>query len=50
MTSVVTTVLTEHATAVYESQDIPDPVVDSGMERGAAECYDRLAEFLPSIR
>jgi uncharacterized protein YndB with AHSA1/START domain len=54
--SVVTTVLTEHdgrttltATVLYESQEIRDAVVKSGMEHGAAESYDRLAELLPSI-
>ena len=32
----------------YESQEIRDAVVRSGMERGAAESYDRLADFLTS--
>jgi len=31
---------------LYESKDIRDAVVRSGMEHGAAESYDRLAEFL----
>ncbi|MEY2523881.1 MAG: hypothetical protein QOJ66_2446 [Ilumatobacteraceae bacterium] len=54
--SVVTTVLTEHdgkttltATALYESQEVRDAVVASGMEHGAAETYDRLADLLPSL-
>ena len=54
--SVITTVLTEHdgkttltATAVYESQEVRDAVIASGMEHGAAETYDRLADLLPSL-
>jgi uncharacterized protein YndB with AHSA1/START domain len=54
--SVITTVLTEHdgkttltATALYESQEVRDAVVESGMEHGAAETYDRLAELLPTL-
>jgi uncharacterized protein YndB with AHSA1/START domain len=54
--SVITTVLTEHdgkttltATALYESQEVRDAVVASGMEHGAAETYDRLAELLPTL-
>lgn len=54
--SVVTTVLTEHdgkttltATVLYDSQETRDAVVESGMEHGAAESYDRLAELLASI-
>ena len=54
--SVITTVLTEHdgkttltATARYESKEVRDAVVESGMEHGAAETYDRLAELLPSL-
>ncbi len=54
--SVITTVLTEHdgkttltATALYESQEVRDAVVESGMEHGAAETYDRLADLLPSL-
>lgn len=34
----------------YESQQVRDAVVASGMEHGAAETYDRLAEFLESTR
>jgi len=53
--SVVTTVLVEEGgkttmtvTALYESQEIRDAVIKSGMEHGAAETYDRLAEVLVS--
>ncbi len=38
------TVLT--ATIAYTSQEIRDAVIRSGMEHGAAESYDRLAELL----
>lgn len=38
------TVLT--ATITYASQEIRDAVIRSGMEYGAAETYDRLAELL----
>jgi uncharacterized protein YndB with AHSA1/START domain len=48
-----TTVLVEHggkttmtATMLYASQEIRDAVIKSGMEHGAAESYDRLAELL----
>ena len=54
--SVVTVVLTEHegrttltGTVRYESQEVRDAVIASGMEHGAAETYDRLAELLPSL-
>ena len=33
-------------TVLYESQEIRDIVIKSGMEHGAAETYDKLAEFL----
>ncbi len=53
--SVVTTVLTEDrgkttltATVLYPSQEIRDAVIKSGMEHGAAETYDKLAELLAS--
>lgn len=36
-------------TVLYESQLIRDMVVKSGMEHGAAETYDKLAEFLASL-
>lgn len=38
------TVLTANIT--YASQEIRDAVIRSGMEHGAAEAYDRLAELL----
>jgi uncharacterized protein YndB with AHSA1/START domain len=51
--SIVTTVLVEHegktiftATVVYPSKEIRDAVIQSGMEHGAAESYDKLAEVL----
>lgn len=34
------------ATIAYTSQEIRDAVIRSGMEHGAAESYDRLAELL----
>jgi len=30
----------------YASQEIRDAVIKSGMEHGAAECYDKLAEMM----
>jgi uncharacterized protein YndB with AHSA1/START domain len=33
-------------TILYPSKEVRDLVVGSGMEHGAAECYDRLAKFL----
>ena len=51
--SLVTGVLTERGgkttltgTVLYESREIRDMVVSSGMEHGAAESYDKLAELL----
>ena len=51
--SQVTTVFVEEngkttmtATVVYESKAIRDAVIQSGMEHGAAESYDKLAELL----
>ena len=35
-------------TVLYQSQEIRDAVIKSGMEHGAAECYDKLAEMLAS--
>jgi uncharacterized protein YndB with AHSA1/START domain len=35
-------------TILYQSQEIRDAVIKSGMEHGAAECYDKLAELLAS--
>ena len=53
--SQVTTVLVEQggkttltATVLYASQEIRDAVIQSGMEHGAAESYDKLAELLAS--
>src|SRR6266446_4395037 len=34
------------ATVLYPSRDVRDAVIKSGMEHGAAETYDRLAELL----
>lgn len=49
----VTSVLTERdghttlvATILYPSRDIRDAVLQSGMEHGAAESYDKLEEIL----
>jgi uncharacterized protein YndB with AHSA1/START domain len=36
-------------TVLYESQEVRDGVLKSGMERGVAESYDVLAEYLASI-
>ena len=54
--AVDTTVLVEEGgkttattTALYESEEIRDAVLDSGMARGVAESYDMLAEYLASI-
>jgi uncharacterized protein YndB with AHSA1/START domain len=33
----------------YESKQVRDAVVNSGMEHGAAESYDRLAEYLAGV-
>ena len=55
--SIVTTRLVEHdgkttltATVLYPSRQVRDAVIASGMEHGAAESYDRLAEQLASRR
>ena len=37
------------ATILYPSQEVRDAVIESGMEHGAAECYDKLAEYLASV-
>jgi hypothetical protein len=34
---------------VYTSEEVRDAVLRSGMEHGAAESYDRLAELLSSL-
>ncbi len=51
--SQVTTVLVEEAgrttltaTVLYPSKEVRDIVIKSGMEHGAAESYDKLAELL----
>jgi uncharacterized protein YndB with AHSA1/START domain len=36
------------ATVLYPSREVRDAVIKSGMEHGAAESYDRLAELLES--
>ena len=53
--SQVTAVLVEEGgkttltvTVLYPSQEVRDAVVQSGMEHGAAESYDKLAELLAS--
>jgi|SRR5271155_4195534 len=53
--SQVTSVLTEKdgkttltATVLYPSKEVRDAVIQSGMEHGAAETYDKLAEMLES--
>lgn len=50
-----TTVLAEEGskttattTVLYESEEIRDAVLESGMARGVAESYDMLAEYLAS--
>ncbi len=54
--SLVTAVWVEHGgkttltiTLLYPSREVRDAVISSGMEHGAAESYDRLAEMLASI-
>jgi uncharacterized protein YndB with AHSA1/START domain len=54
--SQVTAVLTEEggrttltATVLYPSPEVRDIVIQSGMEHGAAESYDKLAEMLASM-
>ena len=37
------------ATITFSSQQIRDAVIESGMEHGAAESYDRLAELLQHL-
>ncbi len=36
-------------TVLYPSQEVRDAVIKSGMEHGAAESYDRLAEYLVTV-
>lgn len=54
--AMVTTVLTEHngqttltATVLSPSAEVRDAVLKSGMEHGAAESYDKLAELLGTM-
>jgi len=54
--SQVTAVFVEHegkttltATVLYPSKEVRDIVIQSGMEHGAAESYDKLAELLASV-
>ena len=54
--SQVTAVLTERdgkttltVSVLYPSQMVRDIVANSGMEHGAAESYDKLAELLPEL-
>ena len=54
--SVVTTVLDEEdgktkltSTVLFPSREVRDQVVKSGLERGAAEGFDKLAELLAQI-
>jgi uncharacterized protein YndB with AHSA1/START domain len=39
---------TLNATVLYPSKEVRDLVIQSGMEHGAAESYDKLAELLGS--
>jgi uncharacterized protein YndB with AHSA1/START domain len=55
--STVTAVFTEKsgkttmtATVEYPSREVRDIVISTGMEHGAAESYDKLAELLPSLQ
>jgi uncharacterized protein YndB with AHSA1/START domain len=36
-------------TTVYPSREARDGVIETGMETGAAESFDRLAELLPTL-
>ena len=38
------------ATSVYDSVEARDAMIDSGMESGAAESFDRLDEYLEVLR
>jgi uncharacterized protein YndB with AHSA1/START domain len=40
---------TATTTVLYESEEIRDSVLESGMARGVAESYDMLAEYLASM-
>jgi uncharacterized protein YndB with AHSA1/START domain len=41
---------TLNATILYPSREVRDAVIKSGMERGAGETYDKLAELLPTLK
>ena len=54
--SVETLVFEEHdgkttltGTSVFDSKEDRDGMLQSGMEEGAAETWDRLAEYLPKL-
>lgn len=54
--AIVTTTLLEHAgkttltcVSLAPSREVRDAVIESGMEHGAAETYDRLADTLRSL-
>jgi hypothetical protein len=54
--SLVTTVLTEYegittltSTMRFESREVRDAVLKSGMERGVSASYDRLDAVLPKL-
>jgi uncharacterized protein YndB with AHSA1/START domain len=54
--SLVTTLFAEQAgkttltlSVLYESREVRDMMLKSGMERGVAASYDRLAALLPSL-
>jgi uncharacterized protein YndB with AHSA1/START domain len=38
------------ATAVYDSVEARDAMIESGMESGAAETYERLDEYLEVLK
>jgi hypothetical protein len=40
---------TLNVTILYPSRGVRDAVIKSGMEHGAAESYDKLAELLGSM-
>jgi uncharacterized protein YndB with AHSA1/START domain len=55
--SLVTSVLTEEGgktrltvTALYPSQEVRDMVIKTGMEKGAAICYDRLEDLVIELQ
>lgn len=55
--SVVTTILTDERgktrlsiTSLYPTKDVRDAVLGTGMERGAAICYDRLENLVQALQ